>query len=95
MWLIVPHSVAVTYCRSNRFFVIGQLTNQKKSHLTYLLQLLKEHKPLIDFDRLPSSGIQLMFIDGRDMPRQLETTEHAAKYVFLNCYGFLEIAIRN
>jgi hypothetical protein len=46
-------------------------TNQKKSHLTYLLQLLKEHKPLIDFDRLPSSGKQLMFIDGRDVPRQL------------------------
>jgi hypothetical protein len=31
-------------------------TNQKKSHLTYLLLLLKEPKPLIDFDRLPCSG---------------------------------------
>lgn len=64
-------------------------TNQKKSHLTYLLQLLKEHKPLIDLDRLPSSGKQLMFIDGRDVPRQLETLEHTAGYVFVNCFGFL------
>jgi hypothetical protein len=50
-------------------------TMQKKSHLTYLLELLKEHRPPIDFDALPSSGQQLMYIDGRDVPHLSSTTE--------------------
>lgn len=41
-------------------------TNQKKSHLTYLLRLLKEHQPIPDYDSLPSSGQQLMSISDRD-----------------------------
>jgi hypothetical protein len=48
---------------------------QKKSHLTYLLELLKEHRPPIDYDALPSSGQQLMYIDGRDVPYLSSTTE--------------------
>ncbi|KZS03094.1 Uncharacterized protein APZ42_034264 [Daphnia magna] len=49
-------------------------TMQKKSHLTYSLQLLKEHRPPVDYDTLPSSGKQLMFIDGRDMPQPSTTS---------------------
>ncbi|KAK4037922.1 hypothetical protein OUZ56_029946 [Daphnia magna] len=49
-------------------------TMQKKSHLTYLLELLKEHRPKIDFDTFPSSGKQLMFIDGRDIPQPYTTS---------------------
>jgi hypothetical protein len=48
---------------------------QKKSHLTYLLELLKEHRPPIHFDALPSSGQQLMNIHGRDVPHLSSTTE--------------------
>lgn len=59
-------------------------TNQKKSHLTYLLQLLKEHKTLIDFDTLPASGNQLMFIDGRDMPQPFATSENTTRYVLVH-----------
>jgi hypothetical protein len=54
-------------------------TMQKKSHLTYLLQLLKEHRPPVDYDVLPSSGKQLMFIDGRDMPHSFLTTLPSAR----------------
>ncbi|KZR96726.1 Cc8L18.2-like protein, partial [Daphnia magna] len=54
-------------------------TMQKKSHLTYLLELLKEHRPQIDFDTLPSSGKQLMLIDGRDMPQPYTTTLQLAR----------------
>jgi hypothetical protein len=50
-------------------------TMQKKSHLTYLLELLKEHRPPLDYDALPSSGQQLMYIDGRDVPYLSSTTE--------------------
>ncbi|KAK4027348.1 hypothetical protein OUZ56_016358 [Daphnia magna] len=55
-------------------YAIGLLLLCKKSHLAYLLELMKEHRPQIDFDTLPSSGKQLMFIDGRDMPQPYTTT---------------------
>ncbi|XP_045032088.1 uncharacterized protein LOC123474226 [Daphnia magna] len=41
-------------------------TDTKLSHMTYLLGLLIFHKPLPDYDCLPSTGEQLLHIDGRD-----------------------------
>lgn len=41
-------------------------TNQKEKHLDYFLELLHHHKPQINYDTLPSSGKQLLRIDGRD-----------------------------
>ena len=42
-------------------------TNQTKENMTYLLQLLKRHQPTPHYDLLPSSGKQLMWIDGSDV----------------------------
>lgn len=42
-------------------------TNQTKQSMTYLLQLLKRHQPTPHYDLLPSSGQQLMWIDGSDV----------------------------
>jgi hypothetical protein len=43
-------------------------TKQKKSSMTYLLRLLTRHQPKPDYDSLPSTGKQLMYIDGSDVP---------------------------
>jgi hypothetical protein len=43
-------------------------TNQKHEHMTYLLSLLKFYKPVPDYDRLPSTGAQLLPISGNDWP---------------------------
>lgn len=36
--------------------------------MTYLLSLLKFYKPVPDYDRLPSTGAQLLPISGNDWP---------------------------
>lgn len=46
-------------------------TNQKKSHMTYLLKLLIEYQPLPAYDSLPATGQQLLYIDGRDVVNQI------------------------
>ncbi|KAK4003600.1 hypothetical protein OUZ56_005357 [Daphnia magna] len=43
-------------------------TQQKKSSMTYLMQLLIRHRPTPLYDMLPSTGKQLMYIDGSDVP---------------------------
>lgn len=43
-------------------------TNQKQSHLTYLLTLLKLYEPIPNYRLLPSTGKELMQIDGNDLP---------------------------
>ncbi|KAK4017351.1 hypothetical protein OUZ56_032298 [Daphnia magna] len=43
-------------------------TQQKKSSITYLMQLLIRHRPTPLYDMLPSTGKQLMYIDGSDVP---------------------------
>ena len=45
-------------------------THQKKSHMTYLLKLLIEYQPLPAYDSLPTTGQQLLYIDGRDVIEQ-------------------------
>ena len=45
-------------------------TNQMKSHMTYLLKLLIEYKPLPAYDSFPATGQQLLYIDGRDVVNQ-------------------------
>lgn len=42
-------------------------TNQTKDNMTYLLKLLKRHQPKPHYDSLPSSGMQLLWIDGSDV----------------------------
>ncbi|KAI9556033.1 hypothetical protein GHT06_018600 [Daphnia sinensis] len=42
-------------------------TQQKKSSMTYLLQLLIRHKPTPLYDMLPSTGKQLMYIEQSDV----------------------------
>ena len=46
------------------------LTGQKHSHLTILLQLLKQFKPDMSYDSLPNTGEELMKIDGLDFWKQ-------------------------
>lgn len=41
-------------------------TGQKKSHMTYLLKLLKKHQPPAAYESLPSTGTQLMSITRND-----------------------------
>ena len=43
-------------------------TNQKQEHLTYLLTLLKLYEPVPYYSLLPSTGKELMHIDGSDWP---------------------------
>jgi hypothetical protein len=43
-------------------------TNQKQDHLTYLLTLLKLYEPVPYYSLLPSTGKELMHIDGSDWP---------------------------
>lgn len=43
-------------------------TNQPQTSMSYLLRLLKTHKPEPAYDDLPSSGQQLMAINGYDVP---------------------------
>jgi len=42
-------------------------TKQKKSSMTYLLKLLIRHSPKPNYDTLPNTGKQLLYIDGRDV----------------------------
>lgn len=42
-------------------------TNQKRKHMTYLLRLFIHHKPAPAYEMLPTTGDQLMYIDGRDI----------------------------
>ena len=46
------------------------LSGQKQSHLTILLQLLKQFKPDMSYDSLPNTGEELMKIDGLDFSKQ-------------------------
>jgi hypothetical protein len=57
---------SLTFIQLLRHF--AACTSQKQSHLTYLLTLLKLHEPIIDFSLLPSTGKELMEIDGLDFP---------------------------
>lgn len=41
-------------------------TGQDLSAMTYLLKMLKRHRPKPDYDSLPSTGEQLLHIDNRD-----------------------------
>lgn len=56
----------VSFIKLLRHFSV--LTDQKKSHLTKFLRLLHHHKPVIDYDSLPTTGEVLLAIDGRDFP---------------------------
>lgn len=62
----IKNGTGVSFIKILRHFSV--LTDQKKSHLTTFLRLLHHHKPVIDYDSLPSSGEQLLAIDGRDFP---------------------------
>lgn len=42
------------------------VTHQKKSKMTCFLKLFKRHQPIPEYDTLPSTGQQLLQIDGRD-----------------------------
>lgn len=54
-------------------------TGQDLSAMTYLLKMLKRHRPKPDYDSLPSTGEQLLHIDNRDfygeMPEQQATDD--------------------
>jgi hypothetical protein len=41
-------------------------TNQKQKHLTYLLKLLKLYEPIPYYSLLPSTGQELMHVNGSD-----------------------------
>ena len=43
-------------------------TCQKQDDMTYLLKLLKTHEPDPNYSMLPSTGKELVKIDGRDWP---------------------------
>lgn len=46
----------------------AKYTDQKNSHLTCLLRLLKTHRPEPDYDSLPSTGEQLLKLESSDFP---------------------------
>lgn len=45
-------------------------TSQKKNSLTYLLQLLKHHLPVFDYENLPETGESLLKIESKDFYRK-------------------------
>ncbi|KAK4028101.1 hypothetical protein OUZ56_017279 [Daphnia magna] len=55
-----------TYSLKQLLQHFAAVTNQRKSHLSCLLRLLKDHQPEPDYVSLPSTGQQLMCIDSRD-----------------------------
>lgn len=46
----------------------AKYTNQKNSYITYLLRLLITHRPAPDYDSLPTTGEQLLKLEGSDFP---------------------------
>lgn len=50
-------------------------TSQKKSHLSYLLQLLKHYQPVVEYTTLPNTGRALMSLDSRDFLEEDQGTE--------------------
>lgn len=50
-------------------------THQTKNNMSILLKLLKTHKPLVDYETLPSTGKALLVIDGNDVRHQQLSVE--------------------
>jgi hypothetical protein len=57
---------AITMLQLLRHFAV--YTNQKQNHMTYLLTLLKLYEPHPYYSLLPSTGKELLKIDGGDWP---------------------------
>lgn len=61
-----PGNEQMTLIKILRHF--AAYTNQKQIHLTYLLKLLKLYEPIPYYSLLPSTGQELMHVDGSDWP---------------------------
>jgi len=62
----VLHDTEISMLTLLRHF--ATYTNQKQEHMTYLLKLLKFYTPAAEYDRLPSTGAQLLPISANDWP---------------------------